>query len=161
MAHGDILYTVFRKKIGQVNSNIITEIDEVFPPDDFEIIGVHPVNETGGRRSIKANYIVIARELPDVPEAVSDLTAMTGAGSGEVQLDWTAPSDGGSPITDYRIEFIQGAGSFSVFIHTASPAVTIIVNGLAPGLSYAFQIFAINAQGTGPVSNPDTATSGA
>ena len=81
--------------------------------------------------------------------------AVTGtAGDGAVALDWTAPaSDGGSPVTGYRITpFVGGAAQTSVDTGSASTSRTI--TGLTNGTAYTFTVAATNAVGTGPASTP-------
>ena len=81
--------------------------------------------------------------------------AVTGtAGDGSVALDWTAPaSDGGSPVTGYRITpFVGGAAQTSV--DTGSTSTSRTITGLTNGTAYTFTVAATNAVGTGPASTP-------
>jgi hypothetical protein len=77
-----------------------------------------------------------------------------GIGSGEVQLTWTAPSDG--TIISYQVNVSSDAGS-SLYT-TNSSETTFIVPGLTNGTSYTFEVAAVSAVGQGPSSAPTTAT---
>ena len=83
-------------------------------------------------------------------------TAPTGvggtAGDGSAALSWTAPaSDGGSPITGYRVTpYIGGAAQTPIL--TGSAANTYTATGLTNGTAYTFTVAAINSVGTGPDS---------
>ncbi len=91
------------------------------------------------------------------PDAVTDLSAT--AGNAQVVLSWTAPSDNGSAITDYLIEFrVTGDPTFSVFSDGVSALPTATVTGLTNETSYDFRVSAINVNGTGAVSNVAVST---
>ena len=69
-----------------------------------------------------------------------------------VFLDWTAPaSDGGSPVTTYRITVRTGTTVVRT-LDVAAPATSTLVTGLTNGTAYNFRVAAINALGTGPLS---------
>jgi hypothetical protein len=73
-----------------------------------------------------------------------------------VQLNWTVPPDGGSPITEYRVLRLN-SGSF-VRIATLSATKTAYRDKTAKrGRSYTYVVRAVNAIGTGPQSNQATA----
>jgi len=48
-----------------------------------------------------------------VPDAITDLVVV--AGFSQAVLTWTAPGDGGSPITDYKVEFSTDNITFVTF----------------------------------------------
>jgi hypothetical protein len=110
---------------------------------------VKATNSVGtGAESTPSN--AVTPSAPMAPGAPSAVTA-TGKSSGAV-LGWTAPaSDGGSPITGYRVTSYLGtvAQASTTF---SSIATTATVNGLTNGASYTFKVAAINAVGTGAES---------
>jgi len=96
--------------------------------------------------------------LPDAPNGVS-VTSSNGA----VDLSFTAPADGGSPITDYLystdsgVTFVSaGTASLPLHITTTSDTAAALQNGTQYGIS----IEAVNANGTGAPSIPVAATPG-
>ena len=99
-----------------------------------------------------------------VPGAPSSLVAavapVSGVGSGEVRLSWSAPaSNGGSPLTDYVIERSPAGGSvWTVVADGVSTSTSHLVSGLANGTAYQFRVSARNVVGDGPPSVAVTAT---
>lgn len=64
MANGDVVVRTVRTNVGKdIDTDLVIEIAAAFPPATFEIIGVHPLNETGGSEVIKANYLIVARDI--------------------------------------------------------------------------------------------------
>ena len=86
-----------------------------------------------------------------VPGTPTNLVATPG--NNQVALSWTAPSNGGSPITDYTIEYRTGSNPFAPFTHTPSTSTSITVTGLTNGVSYDFRVSAKNSIGTGTPSS--------
>jgi titin len=87
------------------------------------------------------------------PSAVSDVTGVPG--DGQVTVSWTPGSTGGSSITNYNIWYSSG-GSHTEFNRSTSTATSATVNGLTNGTAYSFEVYAVNANGTGPASSPST-----
>ena len=84
---------------------------------------------------------------PGAPTGVAAIGKTSGA-----QLSWTAPaSNGGSPITGYRITPYIGTTAQAPTT-ASSPATTASIGGLTNGTAYTFKVAAINAGGTGPDS---------
>ena len=95
-----------------------------------------------------------------LPSAPSAPTATPGAtNSGEIDLSWTAPYDGGSPLTEYIVEY-QPTGSTSGWTtFSVAPGVTSTqITGLAGGMSYTFEVAAVNAGGVGAASGQTLST---
>ena len=89
------------------------------------------------------------------PGAPERLTAV--GGDGQVELNWSAPDDGGATITDYEYR-IDGEGDW---ISTGSSATTYTVSGLANGSAYFFEVRAVNRVGAGSASDRVKAAVGA
>ena len=85
------------------------------------------------------------------PGAVTAVTAV--AGEGSASLSWTPGSTGQSAITNYTIWYSSG-GSYVQFPQAPSTATTATVTGLTNGTTYSFEVYAVNAEGTGPASLP-------
>ena len=81
-----------------------------------------------------------------VPDPVPTLDAV--AGNESMTLTWTAPvSDGGSPITDYAVQFRAAGGQWTTFDHLPTTAQTLDVTGLENGTKHAFRVAAVNRMG--------------
>ena len=91
-------------------------------------------------------------EEAEAPAKVGDLTV--GRQFPNIQLSWTAPNDGGSSITGYRIEVAVDDEKWSdLSLNTASQSTTYLHLRVNREKRYAYRISAINAVGTGPASD--------
>lgn len=90
-----------------------------------------------------------------VPNQVTGLTVS--AGVGQANLTWTAPADGGAPISDYAIEISTDGVTWTQVADGTSSLTSYTVTGLTPGSSYRFRVAAINSVGTGPASTASAA----
>lgn len=93
--------------------------------------------------------IVSATPL-SVPSAPSELTAVGGAKS--ITLTWTAPSDGGTAVTGYKIYRGSASGGESL-LRLIEPGTVYVDVGLPDNMLYYYKIRAINSQGDGPLSS--------
>jgi hypothetical protein len=88
---------------------------------------------------------------PTAPSAPTGVTAV--AGNADVRLSWSAPDDGGSPVTSYTVA--RYVGAVLQARHTfASSATSHLLKGLTNGVTYTFTVAAANAVGSGPPSAP-------
>lgn len=93
------------------------------------------------------------------PSAVGGLVPT--AGHRAVLLRWTAPANGGSPLTTYRIERRQGAASWQLVRDLAPSLTAYIDRGVVNGSAYQYRVRAANAVGTGPWSTTGPVVPGA
>ncbi|TWP07909.1 hypothetical protein EUA76_02430 [TM7 phylum sp. oral taxon 350] len=86
-----------------------------------------------------------------VPDAPTNLA--TTPLDNAVRLTWTAPANnGGSPITDYVIQYSADSGiTWSTYSHIASTSTAVTIPFLTPTI-YTFRVAAVNAIGTGAYS---------
>ncbi|MEM9045338.1 MAG: fibronectin type III domain-containing protein [Pseudomonadota bacterium] len=90
-----------------------------------------------------------------VPDQVTGVLATPG--DAQVTLSWLAPSDGGSPLTDYLIEVDSGSG-FSVLSDGTGVSTSFVHTGLVNGTQYTYRVAATNSIGVGAASAPASAT---
>src|SRR5215510_7776333 len=94
-----------------------------------------------------------ATTVPDEPTSV---TAQ--AGNKSAVVSWTAPSDGGSPITKYTVTpSTGGAAGPPISVSDSPPATSVTVRGLDNLKSYTFTVTATNEVGAGPPSSQSNA----
>src|SRR5438309_1328390 len=93
---------------------------------------------------------------PTAPSAPRNLAA-TG-GNAQVTLNWQAPSsDGGSPITNYKIYRGLVPGGESL-LTTVGNVLSYTDTSVTNGLTYYYQVTATNGAGESPKSNEVSAT---
>src|SRR6266480_3319675 len=93
---------------------------------------------------------------PSPPSAPQNLAAT--AGNAQVTLNWQAPaSDGGSSITNYKIYRGVAPGS-ETLLTTVGNVLTYTDSGVSNGLTYYYQVSAVNSPGEGAKSNEASAT---
>jgi hypothetical protein len=111
---------------------------------DFEVAAV---NADGTGAPSSPSNVVVPSGLPGAPTNV-----VATAGNGQATVTWTAPNNGGSPITSYTVYIYSG----NTLVKTVTGVTTTsyTATGLTNGTSYDFVISATNANGTGPKSAP-------
>jgi hypothetical protein len=73
-----------------------------------------------------------------------------------------ATNGGGSPITDYTIEYSGDGGSnWLTYSDGTSTDALVTVSGLSDDTTYLFRVSAVNAVGTGSASDMASATTAA
>ena len=88
---------------------------------------------------------------PTVPGAPNGVTAT--AGNAQATVTWTAPANGGSPISSYTVTpFIGSTAQSPTAVTGNPPATTATVTGLTNGTAYTFTVTATNAVGTSAAS---------
>ncbi|OLS15326.1 MAG: Fibronectin type III domain protein, partial [Promethearchaeota archaeon CR_4] len=91
-----------------------------------------------------------------VPGAPQNLQAV--ASEGQITLTWEAPSsDGGSPITNYKIYRGTSSGA-EIYLATVGNVLTYTDTGLTNGQTYYYRVAAVNAVGEGSNATEVSAT---
>jgi hypothetical protein len=133
----------------------------LLPPDnDASIV---PNIQEGAANTTPAEYAEYLAEVAQeenptatVPAAPTNLVATPG--NGQAIIAFTAPSDGGSPITNYEYWITDASGGgFEAF----SPPVTtspVTITGLPNGQTLHIRLRAVNAAGPGAQSEIVTVT---
>jgi Domain of unknown function (DUF1929)/Fibronectin type III domain/Kelch motif len=97
-----------------------------------------------------ASFINVSQALT-APAAPTGVTAA--AGNGSATVSWTAPSNGGSPITSYTVTpYIGSAPQAATTVSGSPPATSTTIGGLTNGTAYTFTVSATNGVGPGPPS---------
>lgn len=115
----------------------------------YRVAAINGVGVTGpsNEDSITTDAITV----PFIPTSL----VVTAVGANQIDLSWTAPDDGGSPITDYQIERESPVGGgWAVLPTPVSPATNYQDTTVLSGTQYNYRVSAINALGTGSPSSP-------
>jgi len=123
------------------------------------------VNTDNNKISLKAtntdiNEQEIAINLiyrPTVPEQITDLNGVVS--NGNIDLTWSTPYDGKSPITGYRVEYSKDNFATQTDI-TLGVTNQTQISGITVAGEYKVRVYAINALGNGGTSNLATANFG-
>jgi Domain of unknown function (DUF4082)/Fibronectin type III domain/Bacterial Ig domain len=107
-------------------------------------------NSAGSGKASEPSNAVVPTEAT-VPTAPTAVTAT--AGNEKATLTWTAPSNGGSPITKYTVTpYVGSEAKTATTVTGTPPEPNAIVTGLSNGTSYTFKVTATNSIGTGAES---------
>ena len=116
---------------------------------------VYAINGLG---SSVASATVSTTTSTTIPGKTKNLTSGS-ATANSVPLSWEAPdSDGGSAITDYKVEYSLDGITWTSVSRAASNATSYTVSSLQPGKAYQFRVTAQNSVGLGTKSDTVTAT---
>jgi hypothetical protein len=117
-------------------------------------VTVHATNAAGSGPE-SAPKVVFPQTVPGAPTNVTAANATpVGATTGTVNLTFTPPADnGGRPVLNYTA--VSSPGGITATAGAGSGGIT--VTGLTIGTSYTFTVYATNADGNGPASDPSNA----
>jgi len=102
----------------------------------------------GGGSSPPTTITGLPAVVPSTPLGVTVVP-----GNAQVIVSWTAPNDGGSPLTSYSVTpYVRGVAQPSRSF--PAPTTSQMVNGLTNGTVYTFTVAASNAVGAGAASAP-------
>ena len=106
------------------------------------------------RAAVAARISGVAATAPGAA-TLSAVAPRTGKG---VQLSWSVPSDGGSPITAYRVYRRTGTGTEALLTSVSGTTTSYRDSNTRRGTTYTYRVVAVNGVGPGPYSNAATAT---
>ncbi len=106
--------------------------------------GSFPITITASNDVAPAGTQTFTLKILTTPGAPTGVAAS--AGNASATVTWTAPDNGGSPITSYTVTSTPGGFTCT----SASSPCT--VSGLTNGTSYSFSVTATNVVGTGAAS---------
>jgi hypothetical protein len=120
------------------------------PPGNYMLFIVNDKGVPSVASMVGMSRTLSAPAVPTKPSAV--------AGDGQATVSWSAPDDGGSTITSYKVTPYVGSAAQTPVVVSGSPAATsATVTGLTNGTSYTFTVRATNDVG----SSAESATSDA
>jgi len=124
-------------------------------PGTTYLIRIAAVNAVGPSEYLTGSVTTLV-----VPASAPKNLVYTNLTESSVSLGWGLPeSNGGSPITDYRVEVSSnGVNSWTVIPHSAFNSRGFNVSNLLPGRTYQFRIYAVTSVGVGEVSSILTLT---
>ena len=112
------------------------------------IFRVAAVGRSGAGDFSSPSAIVTPATVPAAPVGV-----LATGGIGQVALSWRAPtSTGGSPVSQYIVQYSPSAGRWLTSTTVASNTTTATVGGLLANRSYSFRVLAVNDMGNSPAS---------
>lgn len=99
--------------------------------------------------------------IQQTPSTMSAPTSGSSTSESQIEISWIAPSDGGSAISSYNLQWDSGtSGSTWTDVVGISPAYTstsiILSTGITAGTSYQFKVRAQNVLGWGGISPATT-----
>ncbi|PPB48992.1 hypothetical protein C4K88_09700 [Arthrobacter pityocampae] len=101
--------------------------------------------------TVRQGVQALTPQAAAAPAAPTGVTATRGNGSATVA--WTAPNNGGSPITSYTVTPRSGTTNLRPVTVTGNPAAPrATITGLSNGTAYTFTVTATNAVGRSPAS---------
>ena len=116
-------------------------------------------DDTGNEETLTSaatDTVAAAATVPGQPKRLNVSLHEAGA----LDLYWEAPaSDGGSPVTGYRVQWKEASGSWDAPEDVSQETVTgtsHILTGLTGGVQYAVRVMAANEFGEGPASAEKT-----
>lgn len=127
---GNLYVASFNSKVLRYDGTTGAFMDEFVPPGAGGL--VEPFGLTFAQRPV----------TPTVPDPIDDLT-IPNIFSTQLDLSWSAPFDGNSPITGYRIdrESPIGGGFTVIVLDTGSPSTTFPDPGLMSSTEYNYRVF--------------------
>ncbi len=118
----------------------------------YEVTAVNGVGEGPPSNEASATPTGSGATVPDAPA----LTAVPAKGKG-IQLSWTTPNDGGSPITGYYVYRSTDGSSFTLYAEPGN-VTSYKDTHTSRGQIYYYKVRAVNAVGDSPYSNAASAS---
>ena len=118
-------------------------------------------DDLGYRESGTVTTATVEATVPSEPRAV----AVEPGGTGELDVSWFAPaSDGGSPITGYKVQWKEASDSWDTAVdvsETTTTGTSHTISRLSLGTEYTVRVIATNSAGDSPASREVEATADA
>lgn len=156
----------------KISMKITSNSFEIYKNDVYQCVVVvdgtaptmttHPIFLKGATTVSYFDNVLVTNSasapVATVPDAITNLAA-SDWGNTTTNLTWTAPSNGGSAITDYTVEYrVSGDVGWTSFSDGVSASSGATVTGLTNGVTYEFRVFAVNSVGSSSASNTASVT---
>lgn len=149
-ANGGSTWTTFNDGSSSTTSASVTGLTN----GTQYIFRVSAVNSVGTGVASLWTTSVAPRTAPGTP---SNLVLVAGASS--ITASWTAPSSGGSTITDYIVEYSTDNATWVTFSDGLSTTAGTTISGLTNGTAYYVRVSAVNVAGAGTaITSASTST---
>jgi hypothetical protein len=145
-------YRVQRRLATQLDNSFVTVADAVKATPGATIVSangvsyvfrVAAINRFGVSTYSANSAAVTPYGIPNKPNAPTCIS-----GNGQVTINWVAPANNGSLITDYAVQRrLNGQIAYTSLVDGVSAATTFTNTGLVNGAGYVYRIAAINARG--------------
>ena len=122
------------------------------------VVDVEATGGTGSRAKTATQEVTIT--VTDVTEAPGKPAAPTvaTAGSGELAVSWTAPTNTGPPISGYKLRHSTDGATWTEVTPSPATSTSHTLTGLTDGTAYQVQVRAANDEGNGAWSDSGTGT---
>ena len=111
--------------------------------------------------SISGSGATLPAPTNAVPDAPAAPTVATAKAQGSLDVSWTAPSDNGSAIIDYRLQYrVQGSANWTVMTEAVTGTTTTL-SRMPASTTYEVQVRARNANGSSDWSKSGMGTTAA
>ncbi|MBS3789508.1 MAG: PQQ-binding-like beta-propeller repeat protein [Candidatus Thermoplasmatota archaeon] len=135
--------------IGVLTSYTFTDLS-----DGSYTVDVKAVDVASNTNTDTVNFIVDTTPPPSVPQNLQSID-----GDEQINLTWDPPSDdGGSNITEYKIYRGTTSGILTLHDSVGGDTTTYIDTGLTNGVTFYYQVSAVNSAGEGDKSAEVSAT---
>jgi hypothetical protein len=89
---------------------------------------------------------------PAVPHTVPNAPVLNTptSGNGSIGITWSAPDNGGKPISDYVVQYKRASRTdWTTYTDGTSTATSATITGVNNGVSYVVRVAAVNQKGQG------------
>jgi hypothetical protein len=147
-------YRVQRRLASQTDASFVVVPDTVKATPGATIVSangvsyifrVAAINRFGVGAYSANSAAVTPYGIPNKPNAPTCIS-----GAGQVTINWVAPANNGSAVTDYAVQRKlngQGDAAYVSLVDGVSTSTTFTNTGLVNGAGYIYRIAAINARG--------------
>ena len=114
----------------------------------YRIFAINSIGTSNSSNTASATTVQVTT-VPGSPILSANPSSAT-----SISLSWSTPSDGGSAITGYRVEYSNATSQYNILVaNTGNTQTSYLHKGLTTGKIYTYRVTAINSIGIGNPSN--------